>query len=348
MSVMAVSRPIDVQRRLVELGRIRLGEKGEKGEPRRLTHFRLTSASSRHLEAVAAIYGGQVRPWRGAPDEGYFELATTSAELDILIPPTLAAYSQAYELWQGGTCERRCDGVTEQVSGGPCLCDPNARTCQVTTRVSVMLPKVPGLGVWRLDTKGWNAATTLPATLELLGAMAQGAWVPAVLRMEQRSKRVRDPQTRQVQTRRFVVPVVDIVDTPIGQVVLGEAPPAPRLELGTNRREKVARPALPAGPEPPTAAAFSITSGAATTAPLREGSEGGEEPPPSPSTPAGGRADTAPTDSVIPMPAPPDEPPHPAEAVATCGAAMNRGGEVCWKSRGHGGSHRSKDGAWPA
>src|SRR3990167_1455321 len=91
-----------------------------------------------------------------------------------------------------------------------------------------------------------------------------------------------------------------------------------------------------------------ITSGAATTAPLREGSEGGEEPPPSPSTPAGGRADTAPTDSVIPMPAPPDEPPHPAEAVATCGAAMNRGGEVCWKSRGHGGSHRSQDGAWPA
>src|SRR3990167_828405 len=171
---------LPLEHRPSELGRIRLGEKGPNGAPRRLTTFRLTSASKKLLESAAALYGGTVKPWPDAPDEGYWQLHTEASEMDILIPTALRTVTQAYELWQGGTCERRCDGVTEQVSGGPCLCDPNARTCQVTTRVSVMLPKVPGLGVWRLDTKGWNAATTLTATLELLGAMAQGAWVPAV------------------------------------------------------------------------------------------------------------------------------------------------------------------------
>jgi len=83
-----------------------------------------------------------------------------------------------------------------------------------------------------------------------------------------------------------------------------------------------------------------ITSGAATTAPLREGSEGGEESPPSPSTPAGGRADTAPTDSVIPMPAP------------VCGAIPDPEGplgmtEPCTLSGIHK-MHRSAEGSWPA
>lgn len=59
MNALAV-RPIDVQRRLVELGRIRLGQKAPgKGNPQRLETFRLTSASRSLLEAAAAIYGGR-------------------------------------------------------------------------------------------------------------------------------------------------------------------------------------------------------------------------------------------------------------------------------------------------
>lgn len=243
--------PLIVQRRLTELGRIRMGEKGQRGEPTQRTTWRITSASERLLEQVAEVYGGTVRPWAGAPDEGYFELATTSHELDILIPPTLASYSQALELWSGGGCVRRCDGVTEKISGKPCLCDPDKRECQVTTRVSVMLPKVPGLGVWRLDTKGWNAAATLPTTLETLGALAPGQWVPAVLRIQkQSSKKIVNGRS---QTRRFVVPVIDIVSGTIGQALQGElsAVPAPRLDAGPSRREKVPRPALgPAAPLP--------------------------------------------------------------------------------------------------
>lgn len=258
----------DLQRRLTELGRIRLGDKGARGEPKKLTKFRLTSASRSLLESAAQLYGGQVREWKGAPDEGYFELYTESSELDILIPPTLAAYSQAYELWDAGGRTRWCDGETERLSGGSCLCDPEARECQVTTRVNVMLPRVPGLGVWRLDTKGWNAAATLPSTLELLGRMGAGEWIPAVLRIEQRTVK------RNRQTRRFIVPVLDLPQVTIGQlvgmaevdaqlpaanghVVDQQAPALPQPGPGRGpRRERVSRPALPAGPPPPAQAEF--------------------------------------------------------------------------------------------
>src|SRR5258707_3286069 len=111
---MAVVAPVIVQRRFMELGRVRLGEKGGKGEPRKLDSFRFTSASRPLLEAVAAKYGGKVQAWTGAPDEGYYELKTTSAELDIILPPTFSAndgepslpWSQFYELWSGGGCQR--------------------------------------------------------------------------------------------------------------------------------------------------------------------------------------------------------------------------------------------------
>ena len=237
---------IDVQRRLTEVGRIRLGDKGSRGQPQRLTKFRLTSASRSTLEAAAALYGGTVRQWSGAPDEGYWELYSETDEIDILIPPTLAAYSQFYELWAGGGCKRRCDGRTEMLSGEPCMCDPDARECDVVTRVNVMLPRIPGLGVWRLDTGGWNAAATLPTTLDLLAAMGRTDFVPAVLRLEQRTAKRTDDKGKS-QTRHFVVPVIDLMMTP-GELtgVQVTAPPAPAQLGPVNRRERVARPDLPA------------------------------------------------------------------------------------------------------
>src|ERR1041384_2864331 len=98
---------LNVQRRLMELGRIRLGDKGPKGEPRKLSTFRLTSASRGLLDAAAAVYGGDVKEWKGAPSEGYYELLTKTDTLEILLPcvfserdgtPT-ASYSQWFEHW---------------------------------------------------------------------------------------------------------------------------------------------------------------------------------------------------------------------------------------------------------
>lgn len=99
--------------RVQEIGRIRMGEKGPKGAPVSLKTFRLTSSDRAVLEAAAKLYGGKVTSWDDAPDAGMWQLTTAAAELDILIPRALRSLSQKWELWQGGTCERRCDGRTE-------------------------------------------------------------------------------------------------------------------------------------------------------------------------------------------------------------------------------------------
>lgn len=269
-----MTRPIDVQRTLVEVGRIRLGVRVEfrardgstKTRPDKIDTWRLTSASRPRLEAAAAIYGGEVRPWQGAPDEGYWELLTTSREMRILLPPSLTAYTQAYELWDAGGCARRCDGRTEVLSGSPCLCDPQARECRILTRVSVMLRDLPGLGRWRLDTHGWNAATKLTATLDLAAQFSPGQWIPAVLMAVAKSRRIRVDASGQrvrtggkAQTLRWVEPEIDIPEFTPGQVIEGQAviaaPPPASLVAGgrDHRRDRVERPSLPAGPPPPSA-----------------------------------------------------------------------------------------------
>lgn len=359
LTMAAPLSPLIVQRRLTELGRIRMGEKGQRGEPTQRTTWRLTSASQRLLEQVAEVYGGTVRPWTGAPDEGYFELATTAHEVDILIPPTLASYSQAMELWSGGGCVRRCDGTTEKISGRPCMCDPDKRECQITTRVSVMLPKVPGLGVWRLDTKGWNAAATLPATLETLGAIAPGQWIPAVLRIQkQSSKKIVNGRS---QTRRFVVPVIDIVAGTIGEALDGalSAVPAPRLDAGPSRREKVSRPALgPAAPlperaqlnagdrpervtRPTTAAPASGGNGATQDAPAAHPvtASTAESAGPGSSTGAADDADVIEGEAVEVAA---EEPAKPVQ----CDGFSDEMGR-CRKAMGHDGGHKNDQGVWP-
>lgn len=244
-----MTRVIGIQRRMMPLGKVRLGDKGPKGEPRKLTTFRLTSASRALLEEAAAAWGGEVREWVGAPDEGYYEVTTGATELPIILPPVFSdrdgqptvPYSQFYELWSAGGCQRRCDGLTESLSGKPCLCGEDRGTgpafCKITTRVNFMLPDLSGLGVWVLESHGYNAAVELPGTLDVLQmAAAEQKFIDAKLRVEERSRKTDG------QTRRFIVPVIDLPGLKIGELLSGEQrvinPPAaggpkPALNAGT-------------------------------------------------------------------------------------------------------------------
>ncbi len=256
---------LSLQRRMMELGRVRLGEKGPKGEPRKRDTFRFTTASQALATAVADKYGGTAEPWPDAPDgEGYWQVATDANELNIILPPVYSdadgssttTWSQWFELWSGGGCQRRCDGETEMLSGQRCLCraaveenGEDARECQVTTRVSFMLPEIPGLGVWRLDSKGWNAATELPGTLELLvRAASEHAFIEAVLRIEQRVKKMPGEPTR-----RFVVPVIDLPSMTLKQLASGEVP----LVLNAPRQSPP-KPPLPRGAALPAVADLGV------------------------------------------------------------------------------------------
>lgn len=226
---------LTVQQRYRELGRIRMGEKGTRGAPRALGTWRLTTSNHQLLTAAAALWGGEVTAWAGAPNEGTWQLTTGTDTLPIMVPPFRDPVSQWMEQWTAGGCTHRCDTNVNVVTDEPCSCDQDNPVCKPTTRLNVMLPDLPDVGVWRLETHGWNAATELPGTIQLIQAAAQGgAYLSGALRIEARSAK------RDGKTSRFVVPVIDL-DVSVRELASG----------ASQAGELVApRPALPA-PAPP-------------------------------------------------------------------------------------------------
>lgn len=218
---------IDLQRRISEVGRIRIGQiitTGNKSRPAKLETFRLTSADQTRIHQAARLYGGTPQQWQ-APAGPQWEIITHTDTLNVIVPPSDMAFSQHYELWSGGGCQRRCDGANESINQGSCLCDPDKRECSIHTRLSVMLRDLPGLGVWRIDTQGFYAAVELQGAVEVVQmAAGRGHMLPARLRLEQRM--VKRPGQ---QTKRFAVPVLDIEVSP-AQLLSGHRDP---LDAGT-------------------------------------------------------------------------------------------------------------------
>jgi hypothetical protein len=250
-------RLVDEQRRLRERGRIRIGysttnERGKK-IPHKLDRFRFTSVDRATIEQVAAVYGGQAKPWKdGGRSE--WEVVTDATELAVVFITGGVSFSQSREQWQGGFLVRMCDGETAHVPARagrfrtePCSCDLDGEpVCKKTTHLGLILPHLPGLGVWRLVTHGQNAAEELAGNVELIeSAFAAGLHrVQARLTIEFREKR-RIVDDKPV-VRKFPVPVLDL-DTSVA--ALG-GPPPPSLPpsgaaIGGGRRQAVA--ALPAG-----------------------------------------------------------------------------------------------------
>jgi hypothetical protein len=127
-----------------------------------------------------------------------------------------------------------------------------------------MLADVPGLGVWRLDTSGYNAAVELQGAVSAIQmAASRGQMLPARLRLDQRmSKRLGEG------TRRFAVPVLDVEISP-AQLLGGSAPqPQPILvEQSTGRvLDNPERPALT--PVPDTVVEHPVASIADQSAPI--------------------------------------------------------------------------------
>lgn len=238
---------LDLQRRLTEVGRIRLGATDEtngKRRPKKLDAWRLTSADRARIEAAANIFGGDVEPW-----DRQWQVFTEATDLPILLIPG-QELSQWYELWntpQGGgavSCLRRCDGVREIMADAPCMCPADGeerrelaakgRACKPTTRLSVVLPDVQGLGSWRMETHGYYAAVELAGAADILRrATEQGVLLPARLRLDQREAR------RAGQVRRFPVPVIEVDVTPTEVLAIA----------GGNEQ----RPTLPAAASPQAA-----------------------------------------------------------------------------------------------
>jgi hypothetical protein len=253
---------LGLPRRLRELGRLRAGVKAvnSRGKefPQKLSEWRITSPSEILLIHAAELYGGSVREWEGAPGEGkQFELLTHVDTLDVLIPP--GALTAHWEMWSKGGCQRRCNG-TAMDGGEVCQCPADLEerlrqsrlikptACKPMTRLSVVLPRLPDVGVWRVTTSSINAGIELPGTVDVLeGAYANRRLIPASLIIEQRS------DIHEGQTRHFAVPVLalhDITLMELGAGTYGAINPAGDTPaLGPNATKAIEAPKPPAPPK---------------------------------------------------------------------------------------------------
>ena len=241
---------LDRQKRTAEIGIIRLGtsrsrQDGRGREPVKLDRFRFTSRSQAAIEAIAGQYGGTAQEWAdGAPTPGQWEVITLAREIPVAVPPGGFVLDAWYELWVKGVRERKCDGRAEQLADRPCLCDPANRQCKPHSRLRVILPDIPGGGVWRVNSSGENAADELAGVAETMEQYAaRGSVLPAVLRLEQRVTLTKKG------TNRYVVPVLQLTQSirELTAVQAGsmELPPAP-----VNLRAIAAAPAAAAGASP--------------------------------------------------------------------------------------------------
>jgi hypothetical protein len=221
-----------VRPRLPEVGRIRCGEKetktttkgGKQVEvtfPKKLGTFRFTSRERSLIERVAELYGGTVKPW--ASDEGpQWQVTSEANSIQVIVPTADLAFSQYFELWDGGGCQRRCDGHYEMLGDRQCVCNPADRaagkegSCKPTTRLGVFLPGIKGLGVWRLESHGKNAGGEIKGSVMLIAAYGAGL-TRATLTTAIRPGRQRKPDGTYTPVR-YVVPTLISADD-IGQYV---------------------------------------------------------------------------------------------------------------------------------
>lgn len=229
--------PIVLQRRLHEAGRLRLGASEEVSRedgstytrPKKLATFRFTSRSQAACDKVAGHFGGTVEPW---VDDRHSEwqVYTEAKSIEVIVPPPAYGFSQWLELWSGGGCERRCDGLREVLHDQACLCDPEDRECSPTTRLSVMLPDLESVGLWRIDTHGWNAAAELQGSVALAAEFsARGTYLPAHLWVDIRTERKPGKPVR-----KYAVPVLEL-DVAMRRLaaIAAATPDALALEAGS-------------------------------------------------------------------------------------------------------------------
>lgn len=239
---------VDLQHRLVQLGRIRTGQRvatADGSRPKALDKFRLTSPYRVHLDQAAQLWGGDVRPFKADRSADRWELFTDTNALPVMVLPPVSpgqqVVSQWYELWGGGGCVRRCDGEIATLVDGhrgdqDCVCDPDDRDCSPHTRLTIVLPDLDAFGTWRLDTQGWNAANELGAAAALLARATSLGWsVPAVLHLVERpwSGLIYNEKKKKTEAvnRQFVVPVLVADVSPESAMQIAQGRPYTPPEL---------------------------------------------------------------------------------------------------------------------
>jgi len=213
----------DFGRRMVEHGRIRLGIKAGKAM-KSIDTFRFTSPDETAIRQLAEQFGGDARPWSDpkASPINQWEVVSKASEIAVWIIP--GGLDVNYEMWSGGGCVRRCDGIECETSQRSfdadyepvmvsCICSVKGKLeCRPYTRLNVIIPSIRFGGSWRLESKGWNAAEELPGMAEMLANIQEGGHLRGRLRLEHRQS--------QGGRRKFVVPTLAI-DVSVNDILAG-------------------------------------------------------------------------------------------------------------------------------
>lgn len=216
-------------------------------QPQKLETFRLTSRSQSIIKAAAELFGGTI----AHEDRVGWEVVTQAAELPVMVPRGQIIF-QRWELYKGNVCERACakNEAGEQIctlpdrTTVPCLCPPEGperialaaegKACKPTTRLLVMIPDLPDLGVWRLTSRGYDAAAGLEFTADFLAkARSADVLLPARLWMDTRTK------VKNGQTYTWQVPMLSLQHSMRQLAMMGGGqsdlqammPPEPRLAI---------------------------------------------------------------------------------------------------------------------
>lgn len=235
-------RILTLQRQARELGRLRTGYT-QGNRPMRSKTWVVTSHARHYVDAAAGLWGGTVEQWQplgNRPQQ--WRVITDAVSIDAIMPPG-DPLSQYNEMWSKGGCQRRCDGITESIQDRPCLClaqfgedwylQPKGDVCSATTRLNVMLPDMPDLGVWRAETHSFYAANEWAGQLDMVLSGTGGkGFVPVALRIEPRQR------VANGKTKNFPVVVVEIRGITPRQALAGPLstevaldPTAPRLAI---------------------------------------------------------------------------------------------------------------------
>ena len=206
------SRIMTMKRQAAELGRIRTGysrphrDPGKRPVPVKSTTFVFSSHSRDYVAAAAELWGGEVETWTPQNQKiAQYRVISKASEIRAILPAG-DPLSQSYEMWSGGGCARRCDGEFEQKSRQSCQClaqfgpDWHLRSprevCRPSSRINVMLPELPDLGVWRLESKSYYAADAMAGGVDTVLQATEGkSMMPVRMWIEQRS-RVADGETK--------------------------------------------------------------------------------------------------------------------------------------------------------
>lgn len=208
----------DMKRRAPEQGRIRYGVRTAKAM-KAIDRARFTSSDKEAIEAIAGLYGGDVKPFDNQRGTGGWEVIVTQAEIPVLLPPDPLSGTPIYEMWSGGGLQRRCDGETCEIAvedgdgyvttQRPCMCAAaKAMACKPITRLNVILPEIRFGGTWRLECKGWNAAHELPGMVEMIQSLQAKGLARAMLAFEKRTT------VKNGRKNNFIVPVLRLAGTP--------------------------------------------------------------------------------------------------------------------------------------